>query len=325
MIREATGSDTGTIIKEIDIAAPPSVVWKALTEPDHLVNWLPLEASVQPGKGGTMRLTWGDPVTQESTIDVWEPEKHLRLKETMPFGVQFEPAEAKLAPAPRVVDYELKPNGKKTTLQLTHSGFTTGLPHAAAARSMAEMGQVAELAGLALELSPLGFRNTVADCWNYQLNALGDYCENHTGQVRSVSWVRLPIQTSFPDAWSRLSGPGSTGLLHSPAAAETRLDPSVKTAFAAGLQPGDRYSFRTSTGDTFTGKVLTYKPNKQFGGTVDNMNGILRILLSYTVGRPDLSMWLARYGEHEKVHGVTEQRWNRLFEQRWTYALAKAL
>ncbi len=321
MVRSPTGNDAGTIVKEIDIAAPANVVWKALTDASHLVNWLPLDAAVKPGEGGSMRLTWGDPVTEESTIEVWEPEKHLRLRETKPFGVQFEPAEAKLAPG-RVVDYELKPNGTKTVLQLTHTGFASGLP--AAGATLREMDQVDELAGLALELSPVGFRNTVAECWNYQLSALGDYCENHAGQVRSVSWVRLPLHTTFADAWSRLSGPGPSGLLHAQARGDMVL-PSVKTSFAAGPQPGDRYSFQTATGDTFTGKVLTYKENKQFGGTVENLNGILRILLSYTVGKPDVSVWLARYGEQSKLLTVSEQQWNRLFEQRWTYILSKAM
>ena len=105
MTRSPKGNDAGTILKEIDIAAPPSVVWKALTEADQLVNWLPLGAQVKPGKGGSMKLTWGDPVVEESTIEIWEPDQHLRLKEVKPFGQQFEPAEAKFAP-PREVDYQ---------------------------------------------------------------------------------------------------------------------------------------------------------------------------------------------------------------------------
>jgi hypothetical protein len=232
--------------------------------------------------------------------------------------VQFEPAEAKFAGS-RVVDYELKSSGAKTTLRLTHSGFGSAPPPKAV--TLVEMDRVAELAGLALELSPVGFRNTVAECWNYQLNALGDYCENHLGQTRSVSWVRQPILTSFVNAWSRLSGPGPTGLLHT-ARSEPRADASVKTSFT-GLQPGDRYSFQTATGDTFTGKVLTYKENKQFAGTVENLNGILRILLSYTLGRPDVTVWLARYNDEKKALSAPDQQWGKLFEQRWTYMLAK--
>jgi uncharacterized protein YndB with AHSA1/START domain len=322
MVRSPTGNDAGTIIKEVDIAAPASVVWNALTDPGALVNWLPLEASVWPGKGGSMRLTWGDPVTEESSIEIWEPERHLRLKEATPFGAQFQPAEATFAPN-RVVDYQLKADGDRTVLQLTHSGFDS--PPASGQTLFAEANSVSELAGFARELSPLGFRNTVAECWNYQLSVLGDYCENHVGEVRTVSWVRQAIQMPFADAWSRLSGPGPAGLLHGgdPAAA-ARADTSVKRSFA-GLQPGDRYSFQTIAGDTFTGKVLTYKENKQFGGTVENLNGILRIVLSYTVGRPDVSVWLARYGDQDYTHSLTKQKWDKLFEQRWANVLAKAL
>src|SRR6266498_3174937 len=81
MVRSPAGNDAAIIVKEIDITASASVVWKALTEQNHLVNWLPVEESVKPGKGGSMRLSWGEPVIEESSIELWEPEKHLRLKE----------------------------------------------------------------------------------------------------------------------------------------------------------------------------------------------------------------------------------------------------
>ena len=37
--------------KEIEIAAPASEVWKALTESKELAKWFPLEARVTPGVG----------------------------------------------------------------------------------------------------------------------------------------------------------------------------------------------------------------------------------------------------------------------------------
>lgn len=318
--RSPSGNDADTIVKEIDIAAPANVVWKSLTDNHELINWLPFEADVKPGKGGSVKLSWGDPIVEESSIEVWDPDRHLRLKEARPFGVQFEPALAKFTP-PRVVDYELKANGNNTTLRLTHSGFA-GTPAVPAALQAQQTSL--DVAGFAEELSPLGFRNTVAACWDYQLNALGDYCEAHVGQSRVVSWVRQPIQMSFADAWSRISGPGPTGLLH--VTSSPAVDPSHKTMFAGGLSPGDRYTFHAATGDTFTGRVLTYTPNKQFGGTVDNLNGILRILLSFTLGRPDVTVWLARYsGPQQKALTAADHQWNQLFSQRWAFQLAKAM
>jgi uncharacterized protein YndB with AHSA1/START domain len=335
-IRSPSGNDADTIIKEIDIAAPTSVVWKALTDERGLTNWLPLEAAVKPGRGGYMKMSWGEPITEESSIEIWDPDKHLRLKEIRPFGHHFEPLISKYGSS-RVVDYELAPSGNNTTLRLTHTGFAAPptLPVGLKGRETS-----LEVAGFAAELSPLGFRNTVAACWEYQLNALGDYCENHVGESRVVSWIRQPIQMSFAAAWDRLSGPGSTGLLHAPSApAWDRVSgwgltsplPAVapprseKTSFLSDLAPGDRYSFHATTGDTFTGRVLTYTPNKQFGGTVDNMGGLLRILCSFTLGRPDVTIWLARYSSKQRALTVADHEWNQLVAQRWQFELARTM
>jgi uncharacterized protein YndB with AHSA1/START domain len=48
-----------TIVKEIEVAAPLEVVWKAPTDGTELARWFPLEATVEPGVGGKVRLSWG--------------------------------------------------------------------------------------------------------------------------------------------------------------------------------------------------------------------------------------------------------------------------
>src|SRR5712691_11384894 len=40
------------IKREIELNAPVKEVWKAVTEPEELKRWFPLEARVVPGKGG---------------------------------------------------------------------------------------------------------------------------------------------------------------------------------------------------------------------------------------------------------------------------------
>lgn len=44
---------------EVTISAPVEAVWKALTDAMELARWFPLEASVRPGVGGSVRLSWG--------------------------------------------------------------------------------------------------------------------------------------------------------------------------------------------------------------------------------------------------------------------------
>jgi uncharacterized protein YndB with AHSA1/START domain len=46
---------TQIIEKQIDIASSAESVWKALTNAEELKRWFPLEARVEPGKGGKIR------------------------------------------------------------------------------------------------------------------------------------------------------------------------------------------------------------------------------------------------------------------------------
>jgi uncharacterized protein YndB with AHSA1/START domain len=44
----------------LEIAASIEDVWRALTDPQELRRWFPLDATVTPGEGGRMFLSWGD-------------------------------------------------------------------------------------------------------------------------------------------------------------------------------------------------------------------------------------------------------------------------
>ena len=93
---------------EVEIDAPVSEVWKALSEGEGLKNWFPLEARVTPGVGGKLFLSWGPGWELESPITAWEPEKRLQTKGMV------------------LVDYKLEARGGKTVLRLVQSMFTTG-------------------------------------------------------------------------------------------------------------------------------------------------------------------------------------------------------
>ena len=47
-----TETKTRTIETEIRIDAPVDQVWQALTDPEELVRWFPLEAGVEPWPPG---------------------------------------------------------------------------------------------------------------------------------------------------------------------------------------------------------------------------------------------------------------------------------
>jgi len=266
--------EPGTIRQEHTFDASVDKVWQALTEPNHLTNWFGIGSSVTPGVGGTIRHSWGEPVIEESTIQIWEPNSWLKVLETTPFGVTFQPSDG--PSKMRTIDYKLTAYGNRTMLKFEHAGFGT---------------------------SPewVSFQNGVAGCEVFQNSALGHYVGSHFGEQRSVSWARVPFSKSYREMWSLLTG--ANGIL---------TEGSFK-----GLSRGDKYSIRAVTGDVFEGVIVSHIPNKQFAGTVENLNNsMLRIVLDRP-GVNEAGIWLASWGAQPAA--------NQTFEWRWTNALQKLL
>jgi uncharacterized protein YndB with AHSA1/START domain len=89
-----------SISRSVTISAPPSAVWRALTDAEELRRWFPVDARVMPEVGGTVWMSWGPGCEGESRIEIWEPERHLRLVEPT--------AGPDTSPVPIVVDYHLE-------------------------------------------------------------------------------------------------------------------------------------------------------------------------------------------------------------------------
>jgi len=267
--------EAGTIRQTNTFDASVDKVWSALTDPVQLDNWFSRQSAVVPGVGGTMRHSWGDPNIEECTIEIWEPNAHLRVVETTPFGVTFQPTDG--PSKQRKIDYTLEATGNnQTTMTMVHSGF-----------------------GTTPEWQK--FQSAVAGCEVFQAQALGHYVTLHFNAQRTFSWARVPSTKSYGEMWANLTGPG--GIL-----AKGSID---------GLSKGDQYSLQTVTGDVFEGVVLSHIPNKQFAGTVVNMNNsLLRIVLD-NPGVPEAGIWLASWGASPAA--------NQVFEWRWVHALQNVL
>lgn len=155
------------------IDAPRDRVWKALTDPEELVRWFPLEARVTPGEGGEIHLGWAEGVGGPSKILAWDEGKHLRTGwfNTMPDGTPI-PERTQLA-----VDYRLESDGGKTVLRVVNSGFLEGAAWDE------------ELEG-------------VTWGWNFELRSLRHYLEHHLGKQRHVATARIPVKMDR-DAASR--------------------------------------------------------------------------------------------------------------------------
>lgn len=169
---------TGRLVEaRIDIEAPVEAVWKALTDAQELTRWFPLDARVAPGEGGAIWISWGPPFDGESRIEIWEPNRRLKMVES------GGPAEPHKEAVPLSVDYVLEGRGGTTTLRLVQSGF----------------GEEAEW-----DEQYDGTRRG----WQFELRSLAHYLERHRGQPRRVGWSRRAVAIPREPAWERLTGPG---------------------------------------------------------------------------------------------------------------------
>jgi uncharacterized protein YndB with AHSA1/START domain len=163
---------TRSITKEIELDAPVEAVWKALTDPEELTNWFPLQAGVKPD--GTMWMSWDDLFYFESRADIEEPYTRIRALALPPEGAEVPPVEV-------VTDTFLETRGGKTVLRLVHSGFSTDT-----------------------EWDDL--YDATSRGWDFELRGLRHYLHHHRGTKRRSIWIRHLSSLSIEEAWRRLAG-----------------------------------------------------------------------------------------------------------------------
>lgn len=159
--------------QELELAAPPEAVWKALTEADELVRWFAHEAAIDPRPGGEVLWRWPEITSWPQRVEVVEEGR--RLKTSYSSGVLQEGDRH----ATLFIDFTLEGHGGSTTLRLVHSGF----------------GPEADFDG---EF------DGISRGWPVELQALRLYLEAHRGKERRLVKVILPVELQLDDAWARL-------------------------------------------------------------------------------------------------------------------------
>lgn len=177
-------AESRAIELEIEIDADSSLVWEALTQAERLASWFPLEARADSGAGGKVFVSWGDDCAWETTIDAWEPGKHLRWLDDP--WTKADGTVVQLA-----VDYYLESNHGKTVVRLVNSGF-----------------------GVDADWDDMydGTRNG----WIYFLRNLKHYLEHHAETVRNMAWVRFKTAGTVPEAWRTLLGDSGLAVARDP-------------------------------------------------------------------------------------------------------------
>lgn len=107
-----------TISREIDIDAPPAVVWPIVTEAGHLSGWFSDEAEIDLRPGGAMLLTWHGHGSYRARVETVEPPHTFAFRWLR--RENNEPVEG----ASTLVVITLTPVGAGTRLRVVESGFS---------------------------------------------------------------------------------------------------------------------------------------------------------------------------------------------------------
>jgi uncharacterized protein YndB with AHSA1/START domain len=105
-----------TIRVERRIDAPPSAVYRYLTEPNLWTRWQGESADLDPVPGGRFQVRMGDHQVVEGTFVAVEPGARVVIT----WGWQGHP---RMPPGTTTVEFELVEDGAGTIVRLTHRGI----------------------------------------------------------------------------------------------------------------------------------------------------------------------------------------------------------
>lgn len=110
-----TATETRTVVVERDIPFPPEKLWRAMTQPHLIAEWLKMKNDFQPVPGHRFTITgdWGGVECEVLTI-----EPHRTLSYTWDYNHE-DPAWALKS----VVTFTLTPTDAGTHLRMEQAGF----------------------------------------------------------------------------------------------------------------------------------------------------------------------------------------------------------
>ena len=107
----------GAIEREIFVAAAPEVVFDVVSRPEHVQEWWPDEAELEPTVGATGVVRFGETKVVPLTVVEAEPPKRFS------FRWVYDAAEVPTAANSLLATFELIPSGAGTLLRFSETGF----------------------------------------------------------------------------------------------------------------------------------------------------------------------------------------------------------
>jgi uncharacterized protein YndB with AHSA1/START domain len=113
----APQSEISVVEREIRVEAVPETVFPFFTDPEKMVRWMGVGATLDPRPGGVFSLNMVEEYFMEGEYLAVEP--HSRVVFTWGYG--FFPDDSNpLPPGSSTVEVELVPEGEATLVRLTH-------------------------------------------------------------------------------------------------------------------------------------------------------------------------------------------------------------
>jgi len=109
------GEDTGDIVREVRIEAPPEAVFEFFTDPKRYVRWKGRAAELEPEPGGRYRVEISSENVVRGEFVAIDPPRRV----VFTWGWEGGP----LPPGATTVEVEFVPDGDGTLLRLTHRGL----------------------------------------------------------------------------------------------------------------------------------------------------------------------------------------------------------
>jgi uncharacterized protein YndB with AHSA1/START domain len=111
-----------SIEREIHVDASPEVVFEVISRPEHLREWWPDDAELEPVPGAVGKLVWrgddrAEPMNVPLTVLKAEPPRIFSFRWTHPADEKAEIGNSLL------VTFELAPAAGGTTVRMTETGF----------------------------------------------------------------------------------------------------------------------------------------------------------------------------------------------------------
>jgi uncharacterized protein YndB with AHSA1/START domain len=111
----------GSIERELRIDATPEVVYEVISSPEHLREWWPDAAEIDPVPGATGAITFGDPTAPDATI---VPLTVLEADPPRRFAFRWAYDEGPATETNSfLVTFDLVPSGDGTLLRFEETGF----------------------------------------------------------------------------------------------------------------------------------------------------------------------------------------------------------